>query len=167
MREPLVTIGVASALPAGRNTRRTCGRGTIREIRWSASHLGMRPGLPCSPDESPDAFAIDFLGGRHAAGVELDRPDLIAAARAGAEHLLTVGINDDKGFQVPRIIPWAQRPGDEYAYSWCHGGPGTSLLFAALEYARVDQVGLGRPIISTSLSSTDSDRTIAVIAGQR
>ncbi|TCO33522.1 lanthionine synthetase-like protein [Kribbella steppae] len=74
------------------------------------------------------------------AGVELDRPDLIDAARGGAEHLVTLGINDDKGFRVPRIIPWEERHGDEYTYNWCHGGPGTSLLFRALEYAGVDKV---------------------------
>lgn len=74
------------------------------------------------------------------AGVELKRPDLIEAAHGGAEHLVTLGINDDKGFRVPRVIPWAERHGDEYTYNWCHGGPGTSLLFRALEYAGVDKV---------------------------
>ena len=74
------------------------------------------------------------------AGVELERPELIDAARGGAEHLVTLGINDDKGFRVPRIIPWEERHGDEYTYNWCHGGPGTSLLFRALEYAGVDKV---------------------------
>ena len=54
--------------------------------------------------------------------------------------LVTAGINDDKAFGVHRTIPQAQRHGDEYTYSWCHGGPDTSLLFAALRYARVDHV---------------------------
>ncbi|MEU4608753.1 lanthionine synthetase LanC family protein [Kribbella sp. NPDC023972] len=74
------------------------------------------------------------------AGAELERPDLIDAARGGAEHLVTLGINDDKGFRVPRVIPWEERHGDEYTYNWCHGGAGTSLLFRALEYAGVDKV---------------------------
>ena len=74
------------------------------------------------------------------AGVELDRPDLITVARRGAEHLVTLGINDDKGFRVARVIPWEERHGDEFTYNWCHGGPGTSLLFAALDYAGVDEV---------------------------
>jgi hypothetical protein len=75
-----------------------------------------------------------------AAGVELGRPELVDAARRGAEHLVTLGINDAKGFRVPRVIPWAERHGDEYTYNWCHGGPGTSLLFTALDYAGVEQI---------------------------
>lgn len=81
------------------------------------------------------------------AGVELERPDLVDAAHAGAEHLITLGINDDKGFRVPRIIPWAERHGDEYTYNWCHGGAGTSLLFRALEYADVDKVAGETPAV--------------------
>jgi hypothetical protein len=81
------------------------------------------------------------------AGVDLDRPDLIGAAQAGAEHLVTLGINDDKGFRVPRVIPWAERHGDEYTYNWCHGGPGTSLLFRALEYAGVGEVAGETPAV--------------------
>jgi hypothetical protein len=81
------------------------------------------------------------------AGVELERPELIDAARSGAEHLVTLGINDGKGFRVPRIIPWEERHGDEYTYNWCHGGPGTSLLFRALEYAGVDEVAGATPAV--------------------
>ncbi|TDD59364.1 hypothetical protein E1263_15070 [Kribbella antibiotica] len=74
------------------------------------------------------------------AGAELDRPELVEAGRLGAEHLVTLGINDDRGFRVPRVIPWAERHGDEYTYNWCHGPAGTALLFDALEYAGVDAV---------------------------
>lgn len=74
------------------------------------------------------------------AGVELDRPELVDVARRGAEHLVTIGITDDKGFRVPRIIPWAERHGDEFTFNWCHGGAGTALAFSALEYADVQQV---------------------------
>ena len=74
------------------------------------------------------------------AGVELERPELVDAARLGAEHLVTLGINDSKGFRVARVIPWEERHGDEYTYNWCHGGAGTALLFSALEYAGVDRV---------------------------
>jgi len=74
------------------------------------------------------------------AGAELDRPELIDAGRLGAEHLVTLGINDDQGFRVPRVIPWAERHGDEYTYNWCHGPVGTSLLFDALEYAGIDAI---------------------------
>ncbi|MFF1818319.1 lanthionine synthetase LanC family protein [Kribbella sp. NPDC058245] len=74
------------------------------------------------------------------AGAELGRPELVEAGQLGAEHLVTLGINGDRGFRLPRVIPWAERHGDEYTYNWCHGGPGTALLFDALEYAGVDAV---------------------------
>jgi lantibiotic modifying enzyme len=74
------------------------------------------------------------------AGVELRRPELIDVARRSAEHLVTLGINDDKGFRVPRVIPWAERHGDEYTFNWCHGGAGTALTFSALEYAGVPSI---------------------------
>lgn len=74
------------------------------------------------------------------AGVELGRPELVDVARRGAEHLVTLGINDDKGFRVPRIIPWAERHGDEYTFNWCHGGAGTAATFSALEYADVPEI---------------------------
>jgi hypothetical protein len=64
----------------------------------------------------------------------------VEAARRGAEHLVTLGITDDKGFRVPRVIPWAERHGDEYTFNWCHGGAGTTLAFAALDHAGVAQV---------------------------
>jgi hypothetical protein len=81
------------------------------------------------------------------AGVELQRPELVITAERGAEHLVTLGINDDKGFRVPRVIPWAERHGDEYTYNWCHGGAGTALLFSALEYAGVDQIAGESPTV--------------------
>ncbi|NUR94001.1 MAG: hypothetical protein HOV67_01950 [Kribbellaceae bacterium] len=74
------------------------------------------------------------------AGVDLDRPELVDVARRGAEHLVTLGITDDRGFRVPRVIPWAARHGDEYTYNWCHGGAGTALTFSALEYAHVPAI---------------------------
>jgi hypothetical protein len=74
------------------------------------------------------------------AGVELGRPELVDVARRGAEHLVTLGITDDQGFRVPRVIPWAERHGDEFTFNWCHGGAGTALTFSALEYAGVQQV---------------------------
>ncbi|MFF0269105.1 lanthionine synthetase LanC family protein [Kribbella sp. NPDC004536] len=74
------------------------------------------------------------------AGVELGRPELVDVARRGAEHLVTLGITDDRGFRVPRVIPWAERHGDEYTYNWCHGGAGTALAFSALEHADVPAI---------------------------
>ncbi|MFC9694744.1 lanthionine synthetase LanC family protein [Kribbella sp. NPDC056951] len=72
------------------------------------------------------------------AGAELDRPELVETARLGAEHLITLGRSAGGGFEVPRVIPWSERHGDEYTYNWCHGPAGTALLFDALEYAGVD-----------------------------
>jgi hypothetical protein len=73
------------------------------------------------------------------AGRELARPDLVEAARSGAEHLVTLGDTRDGGFVVPHVIP-SQPDLDEVTYTWCHGPAGTSLLFTALEHAGVDQV---------------------------
>ena len=73
------------------------------------------------------------------AGTELDRPDLVEAARSGAEHLVTLGDTRDGGFVVPHVIP-NQPDMDEVTFTWCHGPTGTSLLFTALEHAGVDAV---------------------------
>lgn len=73
------------------------------------------------------------------AGSELGRPDLVEAASAGAEHLVTLGDTDGRGFVVPHVIP-SQPDMDEVTYTWCHGPTGTSLLFTALEHAGVDAV---------------------------
>ncbi|MDZ5662705.1 lanthionine synthetase LanC family protein [Nocardioides sp. S-58] len=73
------------------------------------------------------------------AGSELRRPDLVDAARRGAEHLVTLGDTDGDGFVVPAAIP--PSPGlEEVTFTWCHGPTGTSLLFTALEHAGVDVV---------------------------
>jgi len=73
------------------------------------------------------------------AGAQLDRPDLVDAAGAGAAHLVSLADTSDDGFVVPRMIP---TPADqeEVTYTWCHGPAGTSLLFRALEHAGVEQV---------------------------
>jgi lanthionine synthetase-like protein len=77
------------------------------------------------------------------AGAELGRPDLTDAARRGAEHLVTLGEADGRGFAVPHRIPPADDR-DEFAYGWCHGPTGTSLLFLALEHAGVGDI-VGAP----------------------
>ncbi len=74
-----------------------------------------------------------------AAGVVLDRPDLVEAARRGAEHLVTLADTSDGGMRVPHVIP-DHDDMDTYTYSWCHGPTGTSLLFAALDRAGVPAV---------------------------
>ena len=76
----------------------------------------------------------------------LERPELVEAARLGAEHLVTLASPeslDDGGFAVPRRIP--HKPDlDEYTWNWCHGPAGTLGLFEALEAAGVAEVA-GEP----------------------
>lgn len=78
-----------------------------------------------------------------AAGLTLERPELVEAACRGAEHLVTLGDTSDGGFRVPHVIP-DHDDFDTYTYSWCHGPAGTSLLFAALSRAGATEVA-GRP----------------------
>ncbi len=78
-------------------------------------------------------------GALAAAGVGLRRPDLVQAARLGAEHLVTLADTDDGGMRVPHVIP-EQDGLDLYTYTWCHGPAGTSLLFAALGHAGIVEV---------------------------
>ena len=73
------------------------------------------------------------------AGTELARPDLVEAARAGAEHLVTLGDTREDGFVVPHFVPPVD-DFDEVTFTWCHGPTGTSLLFTALEHAGVEDV---------------------------
>ena len=78
------------------------------------------------------------------AGAELDRPDLVEAARSGAEHLVTLGDTREDGFVVPHVIPPVD-DFDEVTFTWCHGPTGTSLLFTALEHAGVETVAGAPP----------------------
>lgn len=74
------------------------------------------------------------------AGADLGRPDFVAAAVDGAGHLLDIGSLDDGGFAVPHSLPVSSWYAEPVTYTWCHGPTGTSLLFAALARAGVDQV---------------------------
>jgi hypothetical protein len=74
------------------------------------------------------------------AGRALDRADFIAAARQGAQHVLSVGSLDDGGFIVPHTIPPSRREVEPVTYTWCHGPAGTSHLFTALARAGVDEI---------------------------
>jgi lanthionine synthetase-like protein len=74
------------------------------------------------------------------AGVELDRAELVEAARSGAEHLVTLADQTEPGFAVPRTFPRVSEDMDRVTYTWCHGPTGTSLLFAALAHAGVPEV---------------------------
>jgi hypothetical protein len=80
------------------------------------------------------------------AGKALDRPDLVDAARLGAEHLVTLADPASLaagGLAVPRRIP--HKPDhDEYTWNWCHGPAGTLALFEALDAAGVPDVA-GEP----------------------
>ena len=75
-----------------------------------------------------------------AAGIALDRPDLVEAATRGAEYLLSLGDTSDGGLRLEHRIP-GQAGLDTYTYTWCHGPAGTSLLFAALDRAGARAVG--------------------------
>ena len=73
------------------------------------------------------------------AGAEFARPDLVEAATAGAEHLVTLAEVSDGGFRVPLRIPLLEDM-ERFSYGWCHGPAGTSLLWRALGHAGVPEV---------------------------
>jgi hypothetical protein len=79
-----------------------------------------------------------------AAGMVLDRADLVEAATSGTEYLLTLADTSDGGLRLPHRIPGLPDL-DTYTYSWCHGPSGTCLLFAALDRAGVRAVGGATP----------------------
>jgi lantibiotic modifying enzyme len=81
-----------------------------------------------------------------AAGTELDRPDLIAAARSGAEHLVTLADRSGGGFVVPRTVPHTNQDLDEITFNWCHGPAGTSTAFLALDRAGVADIAGVSPL---------------------
>jgi hypothetical protein len=80
-----------------------------------------------------------IAGSLAAAGMALARPDLVDAARLGAEHLVTLADTSDGGMRVPHVVP-VHEDLDTFTYSWCHGPAGTSLLFAGLAGAGVPEV---------------------------
>jgi len=80
------------------------------------------------------------------AGVALSRPDLVEAARRGAEHFVSLADPaslDAGGLAVPRRIPHKDDM-DELTWNWCHGPAGDLGLFEALEAAGVASVA-GEP----------------------
>jgi lantibiotic modifying enzyme len=97
------------------------------------------------------------------AGTELDRPDLVDAARSGAEHLVSLGDASGDGFLVPRYIPELPGEADLVSFGWCHGAAGTSLLFAALDQAGVEEVA-GEPPTSWQRRCLHSVRTSGIPA---
>ena len=100
-----------------------------------------------------------IAGSLAVAGTELGRPDLVEAARRGAEHLVTLGDASDGGFVVPLSIPPADPAKvDPISYGWCHGPTGTSMLFLALDRAGVADVA-GEPTMSWYARGRHSVRT--------
>jgi len=91
------------------------------------------------------------------AGAELERPDLVEAARLGAAHLVSLGDLSDDGLVVPRQLV-RNADLDEVTHTWCHGGTGTSTLFLALDRAGVTDVA-GEPPLSWHRRSLRSVRT--------
>jgi hypothetical protein len=80
-----------------------------------------------------------IVGALATAGLTLGRPDLVEAARLGAEHLVTLADTSDGGLRVPHVVP-VHDDLDTFTYTWCHGPAGTSLAFAALGRAGVAEV---------------------------
>jgi hypothetical protein len=104
------------------------------------------------PDKLEDGRPVEMPNWSHGlagiaaalarAGTALARPDLVEAARHGAEHLVTLASReslDDGGFAVARRIPHKSGM-DEYTWNWCHGPAGTLGLFTALADAEVAEV---------------------------
>jgi hypothetical protein len=73
------------------------------------------------------------------AGCRLGEPEYVAAAARGAQHLIGLADLSDGGCRIPVRIP-DPPDRDRYAYGWCHGTTGTSLLWTALQFAGVDEV---------------------------
>src|SRR5215472_13141755 len=103
--------------------------------------------VPGSPSRAPNYShgTAGIAAALAIAAVALGRADFAAAARRGAQHLLTVGSLDENGFIVPHTLPYSTRDVEPVTYNWCHGPAGTSQLFAALALAGVDEVA-GRPV---------------------
>ena len=141
------TAGVVlAALWAGgeqsREIATTGGEALLRVAEPTEGGLDWRM-YPGCPNSSPN-YSHGTAGVATAlvlAGLALDRPDFVDAARRGAAHLLTVGSLDDGGFVIPHTIPPARRVVEPVTYTWCHGPAGTSQLFAALGHAGVPEVG--------------------------
>lgn len=124
----------------------TGGEALLRAADRTADGLdwAMVPGYPSRmPNYSHGTAGV--ASALAVAGTALGRADFTAAAAQGAQHLLAVGTLDDDGFVVPHTLPYSTRDVEPVTYTWCHGPAGTSLLFAALAAAGVDEIA-GRPV---------------------
>jgi hypothetical protein len=141
------TAGVVlAALWAGgehaREIALTGGEAMLRVAEPTDAGLDWRmyPGCPnSSPNYSHGTAGV--AAALVVAGLALGRDDFVAAARRGAEHMLSVASLEDDGFVMPHTIPPARRVVEPVTYTWCHGPTGSSQLFAALTVAGVDEVG--------------------------
>lgn len=156
------TLGTAGVLIGALwAMRHGCGGATELAEQAAAVLLAEQKEVPAGSDWPfiPDRFLAEprpvmpnyshGVGGIAAAlavaGVELGRPDLVSAARSGAEQLITYGDSAHDGFVVPVQVPMPEDSDrDPVTYSWCHGPTGTRLLFLALERAQVREVA-GEP----------------------
>lgn len=140
-----VLLAEGEALPTGTNWRFV----SLRFLSDPSAGTTQMPNLSHGLAGIATALAL--------AGAELDRPDLVAAARSGAEHLVSIGDTTDGGFVVPRYLP-NRTDEDPVTYTWCHGATGTSLLFPALAAAGVADVA-GEPPLSWHRRCLRSVRT--------
>jgi len=126
-------LAEAEHLPTGANWRAV-------SPRYALEDLAQLPNFSHGTAGISTALAL--------AGRELGRPDLVDAARSGAEHLITLGHSDGAGFVVPRRLPHgdSDEDEDEVTYTWCHGPTGTSLLFLALDRSGVAEVAGESPL---------------------
>ncbi|WP_295655998.1 lanthionine synthetase LanC family protein [uncultured Nocardioides sp.] len=112
---------------------------------WRFVPLRFREAAAGPPTEMPNwSHGLAGIAAALAvAGADLDRPELLEAARRGAEHLVSLGDTTGGGLVVPRYLPPIAGE-DPVTFTWCHGPAGTSLLFSALEHAGVASVA-GEP----------------------
>ncbi len=120
-----VLMAEAEPVPTGTNWR-------FVPMRFHLDELTEMPNLSHGLAGIAAALAV--------AGRELSRPDLVSAARSGAEHLVSLGDASDEKFVVPRYLPALPDAPDLVSFGWCHGAAGVSLLFAALEVAGVTEI---------------------------
>ncbi len=127
-----VLLAEAEPLPTGTNWR-------FVPLRFRTNEPTEMPNLSHGLAGIAMALAV--------AGTELDRPDLVDAARKGAEHLVSLGDASGDGFLVPRYLPELPDEPGLVSLGWCHGAAGTSLLFSALDAAGVEQVAGDSPAV--------------------
>ena len=107
---------------------------TSRGLSWKMYQGDRDRVMPNYSHGTAGIAAALAVAGRH-----LRRPDLVEAARLGAEHLITMADLTDGGFRLPLQVPPAEDR-ESFAYCWCHGPAGTINLFGALELAGVPTI---------------------------